>query len=464
MANEIIPGTLLTTTPTLAHTVSADTVGLVLRLDFLNLNVSNVRHATVWEVPNGQTRGDEHKTYPGIKIKAGKPAYILVQSHLQEGDAVYWAADVDNDVRAAGYVKEVAKNGHERIDAQFLGTSLSTLHTVTADREITVTALLLANQDSVKRGAEIQFIPPSQSAASKYKMLTTGDKIKPNATRLFRWPHLYLSAGGTIQGLAEAASAIVVAGAVFEEDLVSGGGDPEPGSVFGFGTYADLAGITDMVDGSTFFFDGTDTPFTHAVYDEGDAEWKLWFERYECEPPDLGDFTWDNNTGTTAVSSGGAIVMTATSQAGSSTRNLYKAAPATPYTITALVANVFYGNDNGSNQVGPGLNFRQSSDGKISAFAATFVAVGIRNFTNATTFSASPAGVSKSNKVIYSWLRITDDGANRIYEVSFDGWNWNTIYTVARTTFLTADQVGFHVENNSTFLTATSYIMSWKQS
>jgi hypothetical protein len=43
------------------------------------------------------------------------------------------------------------------------------------------------------------------------------------------------------------------------------------------------------------------------------------------------------------------------------------------------------------------------------------------------------------------WLRIIDDGANRICQTSSDGSFWVTVHTVARTDFLTPTAMGWYV-------------------
>lgn len=68
------------------------------------------------------------------------------------------------------------------------------------------------------------------------------------------------------------------------------------------------------------------------------------------------------------------------------------------------------------------------------------------------------------------WLRVHDDKTNRIWSFSFDGLTWVDILTEARTTFLTATQVGFggfnHINSGSTgWPTTASCILeclSWK--
>jgi hypothetical protein len=61
------------------------------------------------------------------------------------------------------------------------------------------------------------------------------------------------------------------------------------------------------------------------------------------------------------------------------------------------------------------------------------------------------------------FFRIADDGANRISSISTDGINFRVIHTVARTDFLTADQVGFFVNCQETTWDAGMTLLSWKE-
>ena len=44
------------------------------------------------------------------------------------------------------------------------------------------------------------------------------------------------------------------------------------------------------------------------------------------------------------------------------------------------------------------------------------------------------------------WFRIRDDNTNRYYETSLNGLDWATLSSEARTTFLTADQIGWGMD------------------
>jgi hypothetical protein len=58
------------------------------------------------------------------------------------------------------------------------------------------------------------------------------------------------------------------------------------------------------------------------------------------------------------------------------------------------------------------------------------------------------------------WLRFRDDGTNRHYEYSYNGMDWSELWAEARTTFITADQIGFAVWNSATSQTLVARLRS----
>lgn len=140
-------------------------------------------------------------------------------------------------------------------------------------------------------------------------------------------------------------------------------------------------------------------------------------------------------------------------------RGWYKTAPSTPYTITAYIESYSYS----ANVILSCLFFRESATGEIVTFGynlnATTPILTTTNWNSATSFSAN---ANLTNSFLQpKWLRIADNGTNRITSVSLDGIYWIDIYTVGRTSFLTADQVGFGVVLNAGNAACICY--SWKE-
>lgn len=209
---------------------------------------------------------------------------------------------------------------------------------------------------------------------------------------------------------------------------------------------------------------------TNSAYVERDtgAAWGSWGPIFPLTPPVDADFAWINQGGASVVTTNGFIHLAAPATSGNSMRIRKKAAPATPYTITARLHAL------GSiNQI-YGLCFRQSSDGKLHSFAilgSTSSGIGSQGlfstkFTDPTTFSANYSTQVTGLMSMFGmpwFLRIADDGSNRICSVSTDGINFFVFHTVGRTDFLTADEVGFFSDSVSASVASGVSLLSWKQ-
>lgn len=195
----------------------------------------------------------------------------------------------------------------------------------------------------------------------------------------------------------------------------------------------------------------TDAPYT--LYYDG-SEWRPRHQEYEMTLPDTTGYSWTNQGSATDTLNAALTLYTPGNAAGNNVRVFTKTAPSTPYTVTvAFRATPLHLTSNSSIGIGGGICFRQSSDGKLITFYPENVSdttssqnfLLVRRWTNPTTFSAESValdfGSTPSRDLI--WLRATDNGTNRICSYSMDGFNWVAYHTEARTTFLTADQIGF---------------------
>lgn len=177
-----------------------------------------------------------------------------------------------------------------------------------------------------------------------------------------------------------------------------------------------------------------------------------------------GDFSWINQGSASVSAGGGGIYMSvAGSGASNDMRIRKKAAPSTPYTITAA----FLPNIPGINFAGMSLLFRQSSDGKLHILEMAYSSgwqLGSQKWTSPTAFSASYGSTVIGTVPMPIFLRIADDGTNRICSYSTDGRNFAQLHSVGRTDFLTADEVGFCVNAQTTAgKPVATTLISWKQ-
>lgn len=196
------------------------------------------------------------------------------------------------------------------------------------------------------------------------------------------------------------------------------------------------------------------------VSQEIDRPWRGVFTK----PVDSA-FAWINqSTATIATTRGGLLLRDDTPTSGFNWRIRKKAAPSTPYTITAA----FMLGVADSGLAGGGLCFRQSSDGKLHGFEVQFdtsiLYVDSRKLASPTSFSADYTLAQHNGRLLGPmpiWLRIADNGTNRICSWSYDGENFFQFHSVGRTDYLTADEVGFHISPNTRAAAMT--LLSWRE-
>lgn len=193
------------------------------------------------------------------------------------------------------------------------------------------------------------------------------------------------------------------------------------------------------------------------------AAWSPWGPIFPLTEPIDGDFAWINQGGASVVTTFGGVFLNGPATAGISWRIRKKAAPATPYTITAGI--LFSGLLPDIHQFG--LMFRASGAGTLHFFGVK--SGGIippflvsHKYSSPTVFSASyTEDFYAPSKLV--WLRIADNGVSRICSYSPDGQNWLTFHTVGRTDFLTANEVGFAVNAENTTFAVGINLVSWKE-
>lgn len=189
-----------------------------------------------------------------------------------------------------------------------------------------------------------------------------------------------------------------------------------------------------------------------------------WGPIFPMTKPVDANYAWVNQGGASVTTTNGGIFLSAPAGLGDNVRIRKKSAPSTPYTITAA----FLPQCVGVQYAAVGLAFRQSSDGKMHVFWGLFDGSSkfySTKYTNPTTFSAHYANVETGSigggPVLF--LRIADDGSNRISSISYDGVNFLQVHSVGRTDFITADEVGFVVNSANATYAAGATLLSWKE-
>lgn len=177
--------------------------------------------------------------------------------------------------------------------------------------------------------------------------------------------------------------------------------------------------------------------------------------------PVSGDFAWINQGGASVTTIGNTIYLDAPYDS-TNVRIRKKTAPATPYTITAA----FIPHLPRQNFCRVGLVFRESGSGKLKTFAMVWNAAPyfhLDAWNSPTSINSTTAsGLVYTEHVCF--MQISDDGTDRKYRTSNDGVHWWQWYTETRTTFLTADEVGFFVSSEASGYDAGMLLTSWAQS
>jgi hypothetical protein len=184
---------------------------------------------------------------------------------------------------------------------------------------------------------------------------------------------------------------------------------------------------------------------------------------WKMTPLDQSGWSWVNQGDASVTQASGVVFLNAPSAAAQNLRIRKTSAPATPYTITvALICEAAF---TGSFNVRTRPSWRQSSDGKLVTigYLGGNGVFEVLKFNSATSFSASYAARNVAARPSLAFIRMTDNGTNRVVSTSFDGVNFRQLHSVGRTDFMTADEVGIFIGPESGHESGLS-IVSWVQS
>lgn len=196
-----------------------------------------------------------------------------------------------------------------------------------------------------------------------------------------------------------------------------------------------------------------------AFYRYSGSAWTGWGPVYPFTDPTQYSWSWVNQGGATVDASSGGIVINAPIDSGADQiRARVKTVPSTPYTITAAVVPNIVNNGFAMS----GIMIRDSVSGKIELFGLQTHQLVVKTYSGPAAWTGTPFGINNTWWHPIMWLRIADDGTtNRTFSLSFDGKGWVQVYQEARTTYLTADQVGFLADSNSSSYNAATTLLSW---
>ncbi len=198
------------------------------------------------------------------------------------------------------------------------------------------------------------------------------------------------------------------------------------------------------------------------------SAWIPWGPLFPFTDPTLAGLnTWVNQNSSTVTTTNGGIVLFGTANGNTNNVTLrVKTAPATPYTITAAIMPGFPL----KNYLGCGLAYRDSSSGKFQTMGVAFDSAQVPTYrivsdkwTTATAASTNYVTLGAPITPLI-FLRISDNGTNRVSSFSTDGINFIQAHTVVRTDFFTPDQVGFYASTQNAAATnfgVYANLLSW---
>lgn len=202
----------------------------------------------------------------------------------------------------------------------------------------------------------------------------------------------------------------------------------------------------------------TDSPYRFK--DTGSAQIPFLGLRQVTLPPAAG-WSWINQGGATISSSNGGVLLIAPPAAPPNLRGRIMAAPSTPWAVeAAFSASIIAAGDGLA-----GLLFRENPTGLLHTFAWNGIKVAISKYNNAASFNSDYTTQDVWLSLPYGliWLRIEDNGTNRLCRVSADGYTWSSIHVVSRTDFMTANQIGYFIQapSNSAGTQTQMNLLHW---
>lgn len=196
------------------------------------------------------------------------------------------------------------------------------------------------------------------------------------------------------------------------------------------------------------------------------ALWQPYGPIWAFTAPISGDYAWINQDGATVDTTYGGVLLYRAAASGDSWHIRKKAQPSLPTTTPYYIVIGWIPHLYNTNHNRIGFCWRQSSDGKligITMKGGTWQSTRMNSptsFNSESTFSLA----SEFWQFNIVWVQIADDGTNRKAWLSHDGFLWHEKYSETRSTFMTADEVGFYVDpNNGSGASVGMHLLSWAE-
>ena len=207
------------------------------------------------------------------------------------------------------------------------------------------------------------------------------------------------------------------------------------------------------------------------------SAWVPWGPVYKFTDPTAPSWSWLNQGSATITSGRRFEYLEGVADATDIVRARIKTlAASSNYTITACLMPRFYNNNSSGGFPNAGICL---TDGTTTATSNVLIfgvymqatLVGgtyqfyTRKYDDAATFNAN--GVFDADPVVMGgglvWLRIQDNGTNRLFSFSADGRNFLQIGSESRTTFLTPTHAGFYCNSHAASHAPGVTLCSWDE-
>lgn len=184
------------------------------------------------------------------------------------------------------------------------------------------------------------------------------------------------------------------------------------------------------------------------LYRDTGAAWAAWGPIYPITVPVDSGFAWVNQVDATLTVEKGGMRFDDPANAGTDWHLYVKSTPAAPYTFTIGMVMLGYGQ-----YCAAGMVVRDSAGNKFIHFTLQWRTAGagptlsvcaMNSVSSWNADYATPAYLAQYARGLY-WLRIYDNNTTRYYQFSADGQNWMDVYSHARATFITPNQIGYGI-------------------
>lgn len=191
------------------------------------------------------------------------------------------------------------------------------------------------------------------------------------------------------------------------------------------------------------------------------SAWEYYHSGQRAYRPIDSQFSWLNqSTSTVSTATGGIYLL----QPFGATQYLVirkKAIPATPYTVTVKLIHTPYPIANLSVGICAGDGTKQHT--LLATYNSGGVQPQIEKWNSPTSYNAAYVTISAYPLSSEIWMRISDNGTNRISSISHDGYNFRVLHTVGRTDFVTPTEVGFACKAQNASQDAGLLLVSWQE-